>query len=423
MELVVHSLAGLSIDCQPIEIVERKGLGHPDTICDALAEQLSIALCRFYQQQFGYLLHYNVDKALLWGGRARPAFGGGQVLAPMEIFLAGRATVEFKGIGVPVEELGNTSCRDWLRQNFPALDPQKHVKLHFLVRPGSVDLAELYARASETGIWLANDTSCGAGFAPLSPLEQVVSQVERQLNSPTVKQACPEIGEDIKVMGIRKGKTIQLTVACAFVDRFIRDLDDYCQKKARLQDKIGEIARQVTELPVMVAVNTADDLGRESVYLTVTGTSAEAGDDGQVGRGNRTNGLISPYRPMTLEAAAGKNPVTHVGKLYNVVANRLAATLVEELAEVETAYCYLVSQIGRPVKDPQLVDVQLQMKEGASVEQFYPQVAAIVRDRLQEMEILGRELVEGNFLVYRSFSCLLKKGYQFKAGQFRNFRF
>jgi S-adenosylmethionine synthetase len=51
-----------------------------------------------------------------------------------------------------------------------------------------------------------------------------------------------------------------------------------------------------------------------TVYLTVTGTSAEAGDDGEVGRGNRVNDLITPYRPISLEAAAGKNPVTHVGQ-------------------------------------------------------------------------------------------------------------
>ncbi len=53
-----------------VEVVERKGAGHPDTICDALAETLSRNLCREYQSRFGYILHHNVDKALLCGGRA-----------------------------------------------------------------------------------------------------------------------------------------------------------------------------------------------------------------------------------------------------------------------------------------------------------------------------------------------------------------
>jgi S-adenosylmethionine synthetase len=49
------------------EIVERKGLGHPDTICDALAETLSRNLCREHRDRFGTVLHHNVDKALLYG--------------------------------------------------------------------------------------------------------------------------------------------------------------------------------------------------------------------------------------------------------------------------------------------------------------------------------------------------------------------
>jgi S-adenosylmethionine synthetase len=292
------------------------------------------------------------------------------------------------------------SCRQWLQQHFHALDSHRHVKLHCLVRPGSTELAELYARAWQTGIWLANDTSCGAGFAPLSPLEQTVSQVERQLNSPPFKQTCPEVGEDIKVMGVRKGEQVFLTIACAFVDRFVRHLDDYCQKKARLQEKVEAIARQASGLPVKVAINTADDLERASLYLTVTGTSAEAGDDGQVGRGNRSNGLIAPYRPMTLEAPAGKNPVTHVGKLYNVAANQLAAALVEEIAEVEAAYCYLVSQIGRPVSEPQLLDLQLQVGAGESVEQVRPRAAAIARDYLADMGTLWQDFLAGVISVY-----------------------
>ena len=315
MSLILRPLTAPPLNSLPVEIVERKGLGHPDTICDALAEQLSIALCRFYFEKFGCLLHHNVDKALLWGGSAQPAFGGGTILAPMEIFLAGRATREFRGVEVPIAELAATSCRDWLRRHFHALNPEQHVRLHYLIRPGSADLAELYSRAAATGIWLANDTSCGVGYAPLSALETLVYQVEKQLNSPETKGIFPEIGEDIKVMGIRREGEISLTIACAFIDRYIDSTEDYCDKKARLAAQVREIALQITELPVKIAINTADDPENGSIYLTVTGTSAEAGDDGQVGRGNRANGLISPYRPMTLEAVAGKNPVTHVGKI------------------------------------------------------------------------------------------------------------
>ncbi|MDJ0593229.1 MAG: methionine adenosyltransferase [Pleurocapsa sp. MO_226.B13] len=400
MDLIVRLLTTLAIESSEVEIVERKGLGHPDTICDALAEQLSLALCHFYQERFGLLLHHNVDKVLLWGGIARPAFGGGKVLAPSEIFLAGRATQEFKGVRVPVQELAIESSRNWLRDNFQVLDPERHVKIHCLVRPGSVDLTELYARAAETNIWLANDTSCGVGFAPLSHLERVVDRVEKYLNSSKVKETYPEIGEDIKVMGIRRGEKICLTVACAFVDRFVSDINDYCTKKAHLQKIAQQAAQQVTNKPITLEINTGDDVKRGSCYLTVTGTSAEAGDDGQVGRGNRVNGLITPYRPMTLEAAAGKNPVTHVGKLYNVVANLIAEALVEEIEEVTTAYCYLVSQIGQPVARPQIVDVQLQMSENQPVEEFQGRIEEIVRDRLLQINTLWQRLIEREFTLY-----------------------
>ena len=400
MDLIIRPLTTLAIESSEVEIVERKGLGHPDTICDALAEQLSMALCHFYQERFGLLLHHNVDKVLLLGGIARPAFGGGEVLAPSEIFLAGRATQEFKGVRVPVQEIAIESSRKWLRNNFHVLDPERHVKIHCLVRPGSVDLTELYARAAETKIWLANDTSCGVGFAPLSHLERVVDRVEKYLNSSKVKENYPEIGEDIKVMGIRRGEKICLTVACAFIDRFVSDIDDYSAKKAHLQKIAIQAAQQVINQPITLEINTGDDVKRGNCYLTVTGTSAEAGDDGQVGRGNRANGLITPYRPMTLEAAAGKNPVTHVGKLYNVIANLIAEALVEEIEEVTTAYCYLVSQIGQPVARPQIIDVQLQMSENQTTEKFQGRIEEIVSDRLLQINTLWQRLIKGEFNLY-----------------------
>ena len=50
---------------------------------------------------------------------------------------------------------------------------------------------------------------------------------------------------------------------------------------------------------------------------------------------------------MTLEAAAGKNPVNHVGKLYNLAAGRMAEALVELLPEVQDASCVLVNASTR----------------------------------------------------------------------------
>lgn len=384
----------------PVEIVERKGIGHPDTICDAVAEELSRALCRFYLEQFGLVLHHNVDKVLLWGGTSQPRFGGGEITAPMELFLAGRATCEYKGIRVPIDDLVRESCYQWLASHFHALQPEQHVKLHSLIRPGSVDLVELYLRQEQTGIALANDTSCGVGYAPLSELERVVLRVEKELNLAETKSAHPEIGEDIKVMGVRKQDTLELTIACAFIDSHITNIDDYVARRANLVALVEQAVKTESAMPLHTNVNAADDIDKGSLYLTVTGTSAESGDDGEVGRGNRVNGLICPYRPMNMEAAAGKNPVTHVGKLYNIVAQRIAATLVEELEEVQQAYCYLVSRIGSPIMEPQVADLQLVMHDHLTVDVVRSRAEEIVYEQLADIAKIRQELIEGSLTIY-----------------------
>jgi S-adenosylmethionine synthetase len=401
MDLTVGRLEAGPLEEQDREIVERKGLGHPDSICDALAEQFSISLSRFYLDHFDSILHHNVDKALLYGGAARPFFGGGDVLEPIEIFLTGRAIRSFRGVEVPIEELAEKACRGWLREHFHALDADEHVKIRCLVRPGSQDLVDLYQRQREAGAYLANDTSCGVGYAPLSQLETVVHHVEQRLNSPAEKLAHPEVGEDIKVMGVRVGDKIRLTVGCAFIGQHLRDVDDYMTQKRKLADRAFATARSMTSREVEVEVNTADDPSRNCVYLTVTGTSAEAGDDGQAGRGNRVNGLITPYRPMTLESVAGKNPINHVGKLYNLMGGLIAAGLVDAFAEVTEAQCYLVSQIGRPICEPQLADVKVRCEEKRSPTELAPRIDQFVRDHLRRVDSLWQELMEGSLRLDR----------------------
>lgn len=398
LDLVVRTQHSLSPAANPVEIVERKGLGHPDTICDAIAEHFCVLLCREYLRRFGAILHHNVDKVLLCGGAARPAYGGGRVVEPIEIVLAGRATREFRGERIPVDEIAVEACREWFHAHIPALDVDRHLRVTSRVRPGSGDLVALFGRSG--GRALANDTSCGAGFAPLTDLERVVLAVESDLNLPETKRAHPEIGSDVKVMGVRHGTCVDLSIGCAFVDRHVRDASDYAGKKEVAREISLAAARRASQLEVAAAVNAADDLDRGDVYLTVTGTSAEAGDDGEVGRGNRTCGLITPYRPMTLEAAAGKNPVTHVGKLYNLVASRIAASILAELPVVRDASCVLVSRIGQPVNEPRVVDVCTALRDGADPRPLETPIADIVRAELGGLEALRDALLAERVRLY-----------------------
>lgn len=398
MELAIEHLETSLPGQLPLEIVERKGLGHPDTICDALAENLSIALSRFYLERFGSILHHNVDKALLCGGAARPEFGGGEVLEPIEIYLAGRATGQYRDAKIPIDEIAIESSRAWLKANLRYLDVDRDVKIHPRIRPTSPELATLFLGRGTTGVALANDTSFGAGYAPFDTLERTVYAAEQILNSQSVKASHPWVGEDVKVMGARHGSRLSLTVACALVGRHVVSLGDYQKKRADICAIVSRAASQAAETEVQVEVNTADGETQNSVYLTVTGLSAEAGDDGQVGRGNRVNGLITPYRPMSLEAASGKNPVNHVGKLYNVLANRIARAIVAESDVIEQADCYLLSQIGRPIDDPQLIDIKIRITDSGDINDLRPRIAEIARSQVAAAGSLWRDLIEGHLL-------------------------
>jgi S-adenosylmethionine synthetase len=395
MEPSIATLARESPARRLFEVVERKGLGHPDTVCDALVENLSAALARAYHERFGAVLHHNVDKALLVGGAARAAFGGGEVLEPMEIILAGRATRAWRGASIDVDALAIECSRDWLRRHLRHLEVERHVRIVPRIRPTSPDLAALFVRRPAACAPLANDTSIGAGFAPLDALERGVLAAERALNAPALLEARPGDGEDVKVLGVRRGASIALTVARALVGRHVRDLDDYRVQKARIGTLAAAAAAEASGLECAAEVNSADGDEAGSVYLTVTGLSAEAGDDGQVGRGNRVNGLITPDRPMSLEAAAGKNPVTHVGKLYNVLAHRVAQALTAEIPGVAEAECLLVSRIGHPITEPQLADIRVRLDAPADLEERRAAIGELLHAHLARLPQLWRELLAG----------------------------
>ena len=378
-------------DEAPVEVVERKGLGHPDTLCDAIAERVCVALCRYYLEHFGVILHHNVDEVWLVGGTSRPRFGGGVIVEPIEIYLAGRATTEWRGVRVPVDDIAIGACRAVMAER---LAVEERVRVISRIHPGSAELTNLFSRG---GAPLANDTSCGVGFAPLTELEQIVLAVEHALNDRETKAEHPELGTDVKVMGIRRRDVVALTVACAFVDRHVQSLGAYVARKVDARRLVQAAASRVSPLVDAIALNAADDVTRGDVYLTVTGTSAEAGDDGEVGRGNRVSGLITPYRAMTMEAAAGKNPVTHVGKLYNIAANRIAAAVVAEIPETFAATCTLVSRIGAPIHEPAIVDVTV---AAPLCGRAPARIDEVVRRELAGLDRLRDELLAGTIRLF-----------------------
>lgn len=52
IEPIIIESSRLPCEEEAVEIVERKGLGHPDTICDAVMESVSVALPEAYLKNF-----------------------------------------------------------------------------------------------------------------------------------------------------------------------------------------------------------------------------------------------------------------------------------------------------------------------------------------------------------------------------------
>jgi S-adenosylmethionine synthetase len=394
-EFVLEAADAPPPDDRSVEVVERKGLGHPDSICDALAEELSLDLCRFYLEHAGTILHHNVDKALLVAGRSEARFGGGRILNPMQVMLAGRATTAVGDVSTPVAELADRAVRRWLGANLRSFDADRHVEIECFVRPGSTELVGLFDEHRRRDRALSNDTSCGVGFAPLSEIERLVLAVERHLRSDEARSLEPALGEDIKVMAVRRNDSVRLTISCAMIDASLADMAAYARARDHAAQLALEAARKTTTLPVRIEVNAADDLAAGRIFMTVTGTSAESGDDGQAGRGNRVNGLITPGRAMTIESVAGKNPVTHVGKLYNLTAGLAAQQIVDAMPGVRAAECRLVSRIGSRIEEPQLVEVRLSGVDPARDPEMATEAERIVRAELRRLPRLAEELVRG----------------------------
>jgi len=388
----IKELYSIPINKRDFEIVERKGLGHPDTLIDGIIEEISRQLSIDYINNFGKILHHNVDKGMITGGATHVEFGGGHFLKPIEITLSGRATSQVGNIIIPVTQIAIRATHDYLKKNTRYLGEYDYI-VESKISQGSRSLTSLV----EPKMPRSNDTSICVGYAPLSDLENVVLKTEKELNSRSFKKKYPEIGEDIKIMGCRRRvgnkNIIELTVACAFVSRHVSSLKDYLEKKERLRDNVKKIAEKIagSEYELIVNINTADK--GDNVYLTLTGLSCEMGDDGSAGRGNRGNGLISPMRIMTMESIAGKNPVSHIGKIYSVLAFRIA----EDIYKLGAEECnvYLQSKIGHPINKPAAAIADI-IWDKEKIKENRVKIERIFREHLDSIPELTNEFIKGN---------------------------
>ena len=398
--LMIEAPAATPIAERRMELVERKGIGHPDTICDALVEVISHALSGMYLERAGAILHYNIDKAFLVAGQCRKGFGGGDIIRPIEFIVGDRATLALgdpPATTLPVEDTVRSAVETWVGHHLPHLRSKEHLRIRPVLAPASAELRAIYEggeRALE-----ANDTSAASGYAPLTPTEELVLAVEHYLNGPEFKVAFPDTGEDVKVFGLRRDGHVSLTVAMPFrCDAVTSEAVYFARKEAVL----GALVERFRAAPLELAwsLNSLDRPGRgaDGTYLTLTGTSAEDADSGQVGRGNRVNGLIAFARPAGSEAAPGKNPVGHPGKLYSVLSHRLAREIHARCRGLREVYVHLATRIGEPVDRP-WTGVQLVLADGVALGDVERNVRDIVAAELARMPVFRSELVRGQYPV------------------------
>ncbi len=393
------------------EVVERKGIGHPDTLSDALAEELSRYYSNYTLSNFGSILHHNFDKIGLLGGSSHVEFGKGYMKSPIRVLLNGRASSRFGNTEIPVKDILEKITINFLLQKFPSLNPDSDIKIYYNIStsssPGNVestsknncsrrywfeprgsqDLGELKELCS-------NDTSLGCGFAPLSVTEKIVLEIENKLNSKRYKEYNPWIGSDIKIMASLINGCLGVTACIPQIADYVPNIRSYNEniQNARM-DIFKIIKKRFDESKITININTRDKLHTCELYLTAIGSSIESGDEGLVGRGNRINGLITPCRPMSIEGACGKNPVYHVGKLYNISAKLIAEKISEKYGIYSEVY--IISQSGKSLINPWKTVIVL---EDDRIEQ--DDITSIVKNELKRMPKTKNLLLKGKINLF-----------------------
>ncbi|MGD2105201.1 MAG: methionine adenosyltransferase [Anaerolineae bacterium] len=372
--IVVTEATGPSVEDIPVEIVERKGIGHPDSLCDGIAERISVQYTSWCEENLGVMLHHNFDKVQLVAGEVELGYGSGELMKPILIQIAGRGVPSWKGEQIPLDDIAVEAAKTHVRETMRYLDPDKHMDIKSYVGRGASELQYVVDRVT------ANDTSFGVSHWPRSGLERAVYETAQYINHQLIDQF--PTGEDVKVMGMRRDGELILTVAMPFLATKIRHRVEYQEARDAAQAAVQTYACELDPRKVTVVVNTADNVENDKVYLTLTGTSAEMGDDGAVGRGNRVNGVIAPFRSTSLEAACGKNPISHVGKVYNVLALSAAQEIVEQVEDVKEATVYILSQIGAPLDAPLMATALVRPENGVLTAAATSRVESVLDNRL-----------------------------------------
>lgn len=414
--LLVYSSGTPSIDNTEFEVVERKGVGHLDTLCDTIAEKVSQAYSQYCLKRYGIILRHMVDKIALSGGMSKVKFGGGEMQKPARLYLNCRFTRTYQQETIPYLEIVKETVYKHFGDILPLLNLDQWLMIvdntHLAPGPGVVyeadgstqnerqfffEIPQKEFAVFHDNSLRSNDTSTTVAYSPLSTTEKIVILVETTLNGKEFKKLYPYIGTDIKVMARRMKKRIDITVCIPFIAINTPNKEFYFEKLRFLEGIIKQLAvSKFGQCDVAVSLNTRDDPSKSDYYLTLTGSAIESGDEGVVGRGNRYNGVIPFTRHMSMEACCGKNPVYHVGKLYTAICSLISGEIYN-LVGLET-YVYLTSQMGRSLSDPWSACVEICGGNATSAER--QMIEAIIERNLANANETTQKIAKGELNLF-----------------------
>lgn len=338
------------------EFVERKGVGHPDTLADGIAELASIRYAEYCLREFGAVLHHNLDKVAVFGGRVRFTDTDGTYDRPVRVHFGGRASMSFGNHAIPVREILQAAAVEQLHAALPGFE-----RMAVTVQHGTTDSSK-YARwfspvslddLPEYKEACSNDTALLVATAGRTQAETIALLTEAWFRQE------PWAGSDIKALVVRQGEAFTVTVCVPAVA-------GHLSTAAQFDDAVHHTAAQLTaeldkRLPgpaVKVVCNPrrtstrAEPLSHQ--YFTLSGSALDFGEDGLVGRGNARSGLITPAQAAGNEVAHGKNPAYHVGKVGGWLADVAAAELAAVAGPCRVAVMW---RNGDPYPAPAAVEV------------------------------------------------------------------
>ncbi|PIQ91690.1 MAG: hypothetical protein COV70_02450 [Parcubacteria group bacterium CG11_big_fil_rev_8_21_14_0_20_39_22] len=323
-------------DKLPFEIVERKGVGHPDSLADALSNEISVYFSKHCIDNFGIILHHNFDKLYIGGGNFTNNFGTCDRLKPIMVQVNGRISDRFGRNMIEIESIQKKAVENYLCKVLPNITKDDLVvisnatQFHRNPRRFSPRNRRDVPDADRP---MANDTSLCVSHWPPTATESLVYRLEKYFWERTddgyLTPRFTEIGGDIKVFAIREDKHIDIIMSVPTLSEKTKSFKHYLELIYDYKSKLTVIAKEIVsplDMTVSIEINP-----QKNPYMLGIGSCIECGEEGVVGRGNSILGIIAPNRCGTQESWAGKNPVYHTGRVWGYLTAKLAQSISTRL--------------------------------------------------------------------------------------------